>query len=90
MGGTSEPTVLQITMQARDILEHAGWAQYLTRMHEFNDDIALELLQTSQNESIIVKGRTTTLIEAILVEGISLPIEGINWVEKHMVFHEVV
>lgn len=77
-------------MQTRDILERARQAQYLTRLQGFNNDISLEFLQNLQNESMIVKGRTITVTEAILVEVTGLPIEGIIWVEKHMVFHEVV
>lgn len=86
----SDPTLLQITMQAQDILEHVGWAQYLSRLQGFNDDIALKLLQNLQNERTIVKGKTIAIIESILAVVVGLPTEVINWVKNHAVFHEVV
>lgn len=76
MGGKSacnEPTLLQTTEKAYDILEQVELAQYLSWLWGFDVNITLEFLQNLSDEGTKVRGRPILVTKLILEEVTSLP-----------------
>lgn len=79
MGGRairSEPPVLMVSDQAREILERTGWLQCLNSLQGFHEELTLEFLQNLQNSSTVVKGISMVLSKEILAKVTRLPTEG--------------
>ena len=60
MGGReirSEPQKLTISTAAREILEKAGWLNYLSRLQDSNETVAMEFLQNLQEDHSTVRGK---------------------------------
>jgi len=93
MGGReiqSEPPVLMVSDQAHEILEHAGWLQYLNRLQGFLEELALDFLQNLQNSSTMVKGISMVVSEEVLPEVTQLSMEGVKWVDKRIILYSVI
>jgi len=56
----NEPQVLIISDAARAILERAGWINYLTRLQQSHETMAIEFLQNLQEDYSMVRGRQMT------------------------------
>jgi hypothetical protein len=58
MGGQSvrrEPTLLQVTEQAREILQHLGWTEYFNRLQGYDMNITLAFFQNLQGGVSMVR-----------------------------------
>jgi hypothetical protein len=58
MGGRSvrrEPTLLQVTEQAREILHRLGWTEYFNRLQGYDTNIMLEFFQNLQGGVSMVR-----------------------------------
>jgi hypothetical protein len=93
MGGRSilrEPTLLQVTDQAREILHHLGWTQYFNRLQGFDINVALAFFQNLQGGVSVIRGIQIPVIDAIIAEVTGLPNEGTQWTGKYTTLKEVV
>lgn len=64
MGGreiSNEPQVVIISDAAQAILERIGWINYLTRLQQSHETVAIEFLQNLQEDYSMVRGRQITV-----------------------------
>jgi len=84
-----EPTLLQVTYQDREILNHLGWIEYFNRLQGFDTNIALAFFQNLQQEISIFRGIQIPVIDAIITEVTGFPNEGTKWTGKYTTLQEV-
>ena len=85
MGGReirSEPQNLTISAAAREILERAGWLNYLSRLQESNETVAMEFFQNLQDDHSTVRGKRIAVTDDIIAEVSGLPATGPVWTLK--------
>jgi hypothetical protein len=93
MGGQSvhrEPTLLQVTEQAREILHQLGWAEYLNWLQGYDTNITLEFFQNLQGGVSMVQDIQIPVTREIIVEVTGLPNIGIQWTGRYTVLKESV
>jgi hypothetical protein len=93
MGGRSvrrEPTLLQVTEQAREILHHLGWMEYFNCLQGYDTNVTLEFFQNLQGEISMVRGIRISVTPEILAEVTGLPNTGIQWTGRYTTLKEVV
>jgi hypothetical protein len=79
MGGRSirhEPSLLQVTNQAKEILLHLGWTNYFNRLQGFDVNVAVAFSQNLQGGVSVIQGIQILVIDAIIVEVTGLLDEG--------------
>jgi hypothetical protein len=92
MGGQSvcrEPTLLQVTDQAREILHCLGWTKYFNRLQGYDTNITLTFFQNLQGGVSMVRDIQILVTEEIIAEVTGLPNEGIQWTGKYTTLKEV-
>jgi len=85
MGGReirSEPQKLTISAAAREILERAGWLNYLSHLQESNETVAMEFLQNLQDDHSTVRGKRIAVTDDIIAEVSGLPATRPVWTLK--------
>lgn len=85
-----EPLVLEISDRAREILVHAGWISYFTKLEAPNSEVAIEFLQNLRNGQSMVKGGRITISEVVIDEVSRLPKEGTIWPKKNVMLQGAV
>jgi hypothetical protein len=93
MGGRSvrrEPTLLQVTEQAREILHCLGWTKYFNRLQGYDTNITLEFFQNLQGEISMVRDIRIPVTLEIIAEVTGLPNSGIQWIGKYTMLKEAV
>jgi hypothetical protein len=93
MGGRGvrrEPTLLQVTEQARDILHRLGWTEYFNRLQGYDTNVTLEFFQNLQGEVSMVRGIQISVTPKILAEVTGLPNMGIQWTGRYTTLKEAV
>jgi hypothetical protein len=91
MGGRSvrrEPTLLQVTEQAREILHHLGWTEYFNRLQGYDTNITLTFFQNLQGGVSMVRDIQILVTEEIIAEVTGLPNTGIQWTGKYTMLKE--
>jgi hypothetical protein len=93
MGGRSvrwEPTLLQVTEHAREILHHLGWTEYFNRLQGYDTDITIEFFQKLQGETSMVRDIRIPVTQEIVAEVTGLPNTGIQWSGRYTMLKEAV
>jgi hypothetical protein len=93
MGGISvrrEPNLIQVTEQARNILQCLGWTEYFNRLQENDMNVMLEFFHNMQAEISMVRGIQISITLEILVEVTGLPNTGIQWMGRYTSLKEAV
>jgi hypothetical protein len=85
-----EPTLLQVTDQAREILHHLGWTKYFNRLQGYDINITLAFFQNLQRGVSVIRDIQIPVTEEIIVEVTGLPNEGTQWTGKYTTLKEVV
>ena len=73
---------MTISAAAREILERAGWLNYLNRLQESNETVAMEFLQNLQDDHSTVRGKRIAVTDDIIAEVSGLPATGPVWTLK--------
>jgi hypothetical protein len=93
MGGRSvhrEPTLLQVTEQAREILHRLGWTEYFNWLQGYDTNITLEFFQNLQGEISMVRDIRIPVTPEIIAEVTGLPNSGIQWTGRYTTLKEAV
>jgi hypothetical protein len=93
MGGRgvqTDPTLLNITEKARDILHQLGWMEYFNRLQGYDMNVTLELFQNLQGEKSMVQGMQISVTLEILEKVTGLPNMSIQWTGRYTALKEVV
>ena len=93
MGGRSvcrEPTLLQVTEQAREILHCLGWTEYFSCFQGYDTNVMLEFFQNLQGEISTVQGIQISVAQEIVAKVIGLSNTGIQWIGKYTKLRETV
>jgi hypothetical protein len=85
-----EPTLLQVTEQAREILHHLGWMEYFNRLQGYDTNITLEFFQNLQGEISMVRDIRIPVTPEIVAEVTGLPNIGIQWTGRYTMLKEAV
>ena len=85
-----DPTLLNITEKARDILHQLGWMEYFNRLQGYDTNVTLEFFQNLQGENSMVRGIQIAVTSKILAEVIGLPNMGIQWIGRYTALKEAV
>eukprot|EP01018_Ginkgo_biloba_P031263 Gb_18255 [translate_table: standard] len=80
MGGdliTTEPHVLKVDKEVRDILEKAGLLAFFRRFSRFSESISVQAAETWEDgKVVVVNSLTFTISNHLIVEVYGLPLEG--------------
>ena len=71
-----EPTLLQVTDQASEILHRLWWMQYFNRLQGFDINVTLAFFQNLQKGISIIQGIQVPVTDAIIAKVTGLPNEG--------------
>ena len=85
-----EPTLLQVTEQAREVLHCLGWTKYFNRLQGYDMNITLEFFQNFHGEISMVRDIRIPITLKIIAEVTSLPNSGIQWTGRYTMLKEAV
>jgi hypothetical protein len=85
-----DPTLLNITDQARDILHQPRWTEYFNRLQGYDTNVTLEFFQNLQGENSMVRGIQISITPKILAKVTGLPNTSIQLIGRHTTQKEAV